>query len=170
MKVSWEEVSDVDEYEVQVSSDKKFEKNVSTLRSDENSKTVTAKTGTAYYFRVRASLTDNGRVYYGEYSNVAHGRALPAQTEITSYKCTAKKNVSLWYKKVAGASGYQIVFSPYKNFSAQKKWYRSSGTGKLATGLKKGKTYYFMVRAYRMVDGQEVFGPFSEAKKITIKK
>lgn len=170
VKVSWEEVSDVDEYEVQVSADKKFEDDVTTFRSDDTSKMVTAKTGTPYYFRVRASVTDHGRVYYGEYSNVAHGRALLAQTEITSYKCTARRNVSLWYNKVVGASGYQIVFSPYKDFSAAKKWYRSGGTGKLATGLKRGKTYYFMVRAYRMVDGREVFGPFSEAKKITIKK
>lgn len=170
VKVSWKEVSDVDEYEVQVSSDKTFQEDVKEFRSDENSKTVTVKTGTSYYFRVRACLTEDGSTYYGAYSNVAHGKALPQQTTITSYKCTARKNVSLWYERVAGASGYQIVFSPYKDFSSAKKWYRSGGTGKLATGLKKGKTYYFMVRAYRMVDGREVFGPFSEAKKIKIKK
>ena len=170
IKVSWEKVAEADEYEVQVSTDKKFKSNVTTYRSKANTKTITSKTGVVYYFRTRASRTEKDRVYYGGYSGAAYARALPTCTEITSYKVTKKGNVSLWYKKVTGASGYQIVFSPYKNFSAGKKWYRSGGSGKLATGLKKGKTYYFMVRAYRKVDGKEIFGPFSEAKKITIRK
>lgn len=170
IKVSWEKAADVNAYEIQASTDKNFKKNVMTYSSNGTSKTITSQTGVTYYFRIRASLTKDDRVYYGDYSKTVYARALPMKTEITSYKCTVRRNVSLYYKKVAGASGYQIVFSSYKNFSAAKKWYRSGGTGKLATGLKRGKTYYFMVRPYRMVDGKEVFGPFSEAKKVTIRK
>ena len=36
--------------------------------------------------------------------------------------------------------------------------------------LKKGKTYYYKVRAYKVVSGKKVYGKFSTIKKIKIKK
>ena len=36
--------------------------------------------------------------------------------------------------------------------------------------LKKGKTYYYKVRAYKVVSGKKVYGKFSTIKKIKFKK
>ena len=41
---------------------------------------------------------------------------------------------------------------------------------KTITGLKKGKTYYFRVRAYKKENGKKYYGSWSNVKKITIKK
>ena len=32
--------------------------------------------------------------------------------------------------------------------------------------LKKGKTYYIKVRAYKVIDGKKVYGTYSKVKKI----
>jgi len=36
------------------------------------------------------------------------------------------------------------------------------------TGLKKGKTYYVRVRAYRKVSGKKVFGSWSVIKQVKL--
>lgn len=73
------------------------------------------------------------------------------------------------WKKTTGAKGYQICYS------ASKKW--KNKKQKLITknkvvikNLKKNKTYYFRVRAYRLEGRKKVCGAWSSVKKIKIKK
>ena len=37
------------------------------------------------------------------------------------------------------------------------------------TGLTKGKTYYFKVRAYKTVDGKKVYGDYSKVVSVKVK-
>jgi hypothetical protein len=64
------------------------------------------------------------------------------------------------WKKVSGAAGYQVSCGSRKIFAA--------GLSKTVSGLTKGKTYKVKVRAYRMIDGQKVYGKYSAARKVRV--
>ena len=90
--------------------------------------------------------------------------------KVFSLKLKQKKStVTASWKKTTGAKGYQICYS------ASKKW--KNKKQKLITknkvvirNLKKKKTYYFRVRAYRLEGIKKVYGAWSGVKKIKIKK
>lgn len=67
--------------------------------------------------------------------------------------------------------GYKIACSTSKKISSGKT--KSAGeydSVKVISGLKKGKTYYVRVRAYKKVDGEKYYGSWSGVKKVKIKK
>lgn len=68
--------------------------------------------------------------------------------------------------KAAGASGYQVAYSTSKN-----KGYKivTSGSKKTISKLKKKKTYYIKVRAYKTVNGKKIYGSYSAVKKVKTK-
>ena len=75
-------------------------------------------------------------------------------------------------KKQKNLSGYEVYRSTKKNKSF-KKITTLKKAGKVIyvnKKLKKGKTYYYKVRAYKVVSGKKVYGKFSTIKKIKIKK
>ena len=95
----------------------------------------------------------------------------PGKTKATSIKAKKKKHkITVKWKKVKNASGYQVFRSTSKKSgyvlvstrSKKSKSYTNSG-------LKKGKTYYYRVRAVRYIAGTTLYGPFSKTKKIKAK-
>lgn len=94
------------------------------------------------------------------------------KTSLQTLKNQPGRKARISYKKVTGAKGYEIVYSTSKKFTKKT-------TGKISTKknsytikkLKKGKTYYFKVRAYKLdKQNKKVYGPYSKAKKLRIKK
>lgn len=81
----------------------------------------------------------------------------------------AKKAAKLKWKKIAKADGYQILRANSKKgkYKVVKTTKKLSYTDKK---VKKGKTYYYKVRAYKKVNGSKVYGKASAVKKIKIKK
>ena len=80
-----------------------------------------------------------------------------------------KQSVTVSWKKVPGAAGYQICYSTSKKWKNKKQ--KLSRKNKLIVKkLKKKKTYYFRVRAYRMNGAKKVYGAWSKVRKIKIKK
>ncbi len=81
-----------------------------------------------------------------------------------------KKKATIKWRKVAGASGYEVFMSTsksgkYKGIkSANQKTYTFT-----KTGLTKGKTYYFKVRTYKKVNGKKVYSAYSTIKAIKVK-
>ena len=74
-------------------------------------------------------------------------------------------------KKVAGAKGYEISCSIDKKWKKSVKTVTSKGITKTITKLKKNKTYYVKVRAYKLDStGEKVYGSYSKVKKIKIQK
>lgn len=85
----------------------------------------------------------------------------------------AKVNIVL-KKLVKDAKGYEVRYSTDKKMKAAKKV--SVAQNKVSSGsitiskLKKKKTYYIQVRAYKTSEGQKIFSKWSSAKQIKVKK
>ena len=75
------------------------------------------------------------------------------------------------YAKTTGVKGYEITYATNSKFTKGKKVITTTKTSKTFTKLKKGKTYYVRVRAYKVDStGKKVYGKYSSVKKIKIKK
>lgn len=74
-------------------------------------------------------------------------------------------------KKVAGARGCEISYSTDKKWKKSVKTVTLKGTAKTITKLKKNKTYYVRVRAYKLDSaGEKVYGSYSKVKKVKVQK
>ena len=95
----------------------------------------------------------------------------PSKVKISSVKNIKTKKAKVTWKKASNASGYKV----YRATSSKGKYkcVKTTGSGSRSwtnSKLKKGKTYYYKVRAYRKASGKTVYGSYSSVKKIKIKK
>lgn len=78
--------------------------------------------------------------------------------------------MKITWKKVSGADGYQVTYAANKSFRKARKKTVAKRTMTVRK-LKKGKTYYVKVRAYKLDSaGENVYGAYSKVKKIAIKR
>lgn len=96
----------------------------------------------------------------------------PGKVLMSKLKNLKNNKVKLSWKKVKRVSGYQIMYAKDKKFEKGKKTViaKTSAVSKTIKKLKKKKTYYFRIRAYRTVGGSKIYGAWSSVKKIKIKK
>lgn len=94
-----------------------------------------------------------------------------ANVKITSLKNKKTKSVRVKWKKITGAGGYQLQYSTDRKFRSKgRKTKNTKRVACLCKKLKKNKKYYFRIRAWRISDKQKVYGCWSKAKKITVKR
>lgn len=88
-------------------------------------------------------------------------------TDLTPvYKTTSA--IKFNFSKVAGAEGYEIVATNAAGVEKVVNCTTQDGAATLVksvSGLEKGKTYTFKVRAYATVDGEKVYGEYSAPVK-----
>lgn len=95
----------------------------------------------------------------------------PSRVTVTSVKNTASKKMTVKFKKVNGANGYQLVYATNKNFTKGVKKITVKNNAKTIKKLKKKTTYYVKVRAYKTDStDSKIYGKYSSVKKATIKK
>ena len=86
-------------------------------------------------------------------------------------KCSKKKRANkLSWSKVNKAGGYQL----YIKYPGKKKYQKAltkKATVKSVThrGLKRGRYYYYKLRAYVKIGGRTYYGPFSKAVKVKVR-
>ena len=167
IKLSWKKVSGATGYQVQTYQNKKW---VTIKKTSATSLTVKKlKTATTYKYRVRAYKTVNGKQVNGGFSSVVT-TTTKTKAPVLSVKAGTKKATLSW-KKVSGATGYEVYMSTkkasgYKKVATMKK---ASSVKYTAKKLKSKKTYYFKVRAYKTVSGKKVYSDFSTVKKVKVK-
>lgn len=104
-------------------------------------------------------------------TNTAGSKFTVKKAAITSAKNSKKKQIIVKYKKVSGAKGYEISYSTNKKFKKSVIKKTTKKTTYTIKKLKKGKTYYVRVRAYKIDStGKKVYGKYSAVKKVKVKK
>ena len=127
-----------------------------------DSKAVNGKT---YYYKVRAYSTATPSeknvkaiTIYGNYSSVYSVKAsLPAPK--VSFSSTVKGAVTLSWNGVGGATNYE-VYRAKSPKGAYSKLATTSKTKYTNTKLTSKKTYYYKVRAYRLVGKTKVYSGY----------
>lgn len=99
--------------------------------------------------------------------------AKPAKPTITSLKSTKTKTMTVkWKNNSKTSEGYQIRYAANSKFTGSKAVTVTSAkaSAKTIKSLKKSKTYYVKVRAYRTDrDGSRLYGNYSTVKKVKVK-
>ena len=126
----------------------------------------TAKTGGTKF--LATTKIGKSRTLYARWTKVT----TPAKVKKPTLTNLSGKKMKVAYKKVTNAKGYQIVYSTSSKFtSSTTKKVINTSLSKTITGLKKGKTYYVKVRAYKTDSyGNKIYGSYSIVNKVTIKK
>ena len=124
-----------------------------------------------YDFKVRAYQIDDSEKTYAPFGAVVSQYTSIAKPKLNSAKSTSKKKIKASWSKVGGASGYQVMWSTYKNFSKnyKTKSVKAKYNSKTVTTAQSKKTYYVRVRAYKTVNGKKVYSPWSNTKKVKTK-
>lgn len=117
------------------------------------------KKGTTYTYQIRQFVNADNRQIFSNYTS--QKSATPMKT--VSIKATRlRKKVKITYKKVVGASGYEIYMKkPGAKYKRIKSTSKAFYTRKK---LRPGTKYSFKVRAYKKVNGKRVYASFSKVK------
>lgn len=99
--------------------------------------------------------------------------ATPSGVKVSiSYPSNLKATVKVSWNKVSGASGYQIMTGGNSSMTVDDATCATTGSSKSIsyTRSKKAFTRYFKVRAYKTVNGKNVYGSWSGVKSVSIAK
>lgn len=119
--------------------------------------------GDTWYYFVKAFKTVNGKRVYSNSTatlSVRIGAALPAPPDLVA--TSGNRQIDLSWSAVKGAEGYVVYLYEESNNSfmplsiVSKPKYSH-------TGLKNGQKYTYMVAAYKMINGERVYGDYSLA-------
>jgi hypothetical protein len=124
---------------------------------------------TEYQFRVKSYLTVGGKKYY---SSVVYLKAAtkPSAIKLNSANAEKKRKITVKWAKTT-CSGYQIQYSTSKSFKGAKTLFKGAkATSATVSNLKAKKKYYFRVRAYKTVNGERLYGAWSNVKSAKAKK
>ncbi len=141
-------------------------KRVAFVKKNKTTKATVSKLkeGTAGTFRVRAYVVKGGVYYYSSFVKIKACTA-PKATSITNLVSTKSKQVFISFKKIKGASSYEVYRSTsqkgkYKKIASTKK---TSYTDKKATG---GKTYYYKIRVCKKADKKNYYSSDSAVESV----
>jgi uncharacterized repeat protein (TIGR02543 family) len=121
-------------------------------------------TNTTYYYKVRACRLADGTKVYGDYSSVVSAKPVPAKASLKAVRASST-SVRLTWGKVEGSTGYEI-YRATSSEGTYTKLTETASTSYTNTKLTTGKTYYYKVRAYRLVGKTKVYGSFSAVKYV----
>lgn len=167
IKLTWSKVSGATGYRVFRHDGKNWVKVADTKNT---SYTVSKlKAGTSYKYAVRAYATVGKTTYWAASYPTITTTTKPATPTLKAIAGT--KQVALSWNKISGATGYEVWMTTSKNGSYKKlTTIKKNSTVKYtAKNLKKGGTYYFKVRAYKTVDGKNVYGAYSKTINLKAK-
>lgn len=156
VKITWKKAKNTKKYQVYRAASKngKYKLVKTTTSRSYINKQLT--TGKKYYYKVRGvNGSKKGRFSSKKY-------AVPKLKKTNGVKVTSSdhNSISISWNKVNGAKGYQVYRAGSKT-GTYKKVKSTTVSNFTNTGLTVGKTYYYKVRAYRIVNGKYKYGALS---------
>ena len=174
-KISWKRIASATGYQITISTDKKFKKNVKNYIVEENKNNELIyglKSGKTYYVKVRAIAQGGGKKVTGKYSKaVKFTTYVVPKVKKISVKNNKKGTITITASKVKGAAGYAFVVTADAGLTDIVAIKESKKNTVTIKNLSKGHTYYIRACAYKLnKQKQKVFGVYTKKAKITIKK
>ncbi|OPJ60750.1 M4 family metallopeptidase [Clostridium oryzae] len=123
----------------------------SAVKVDSNGKITALKPGKA---EIIVKTAEGG---YTAECNVTVSLAAPASV---TAKSSSSKSITISWKKVTAASGYK-VYRAASSKGTYKLTKTTASTKYKDTGLKKGKTYYYKIKAYETANSKKVYSSFT---------
>lgn len=158
-KYIWTDVNNADGYQYEVKSANGKKTYFRATSTNSSTYVKPFPRGIFVKARVRAYVTVGNKVYYGAWSPYTYHAS---SKKVTAKRSSNGKKISLKWKKVSGACGYQVYvstksnggFKKVKSLSSKKSSYTITKCGKKK--LKKGKTYYVQLRYQTKVGKKKV--------------
>ena len=172
IQVSWTGTDYADSYNVYRKTGSGNWKKIASGITGVSYKDTKAVTGTTYTYTVRAVSYTWGKAVLSNYDRSGvRGKAKLTAVSLTSVKNAGKNTVKVSWKKVTGANGYRVYRSTSKNGEYTSAGFIKKGSTVTFKDKKvsEGKTYYYKIRAYRIVNGKRVYGPYSAVKSVKAK-
>jgi len=165
IKMQWSKCTNADGYKI-IRATKKTGK-YTTVKSiakntDISYKNSSLTCGKTYYYKVIPYRIISGVTIYGKESSILSAKVRPAVSSSVRAK-SGHGYITISWAHVSGATGYRIYRASSKS-GAYNKLKTVSGGNTLKysnTGLKKGNTYYYKVKAYRKTGKTSVLGKSS---------
>lgn len=126
----------------------------------------TAVLGTSYYYTVKAATKKWGSVIYSDNTTNVNVKTSLDKAVFTKLQSASYNSTTLAWDPVEGASGYIIYRASSlggtyaKTGSVEEDVLTYTDKSNLTTG----KTYYYKIQAYRLVNGTQIYGSLSTVK------
>jgi fibronectin type 3 domain-containing protein len=163
IKTSWSAVSGASGYEVYRATSSSGTYSLVGTTTSTSFTNGSLSTNKTYYYKVRAYRTVGAKKVYSNYSSVVNSKPVPSVPANFAVSRASSTSLKATWGSVAGASGYEL----YRATSSTGTYSLVKGTTTLYytnSKLTTGKTYYFKVRAYRMVGTTKVYSGWTAIK------
>ena len=171
LTISWKKANDVTGYRIYRYDVKS--KSYKLIKNISNNSTISytdskLESATNYIYKIKSYKVINGKNYYSDYSSSLKSTTKPLTPSI-KLNTPSSRSINLTWSNISSrTTGYKIYMSTSKNGT-----YSCIGSTKnrtfTKTKLTKNKIYYFKVRAYRTVDGSNIYSSYSDVKSIKCK-
>jgi uncharacterized repeat protein (TIGR02543 family) len=165
IKLTWTSSSDANGYEIWCSNSSSGTYSLITVITGGSTASyinANLTTNMLYYYKIKAFATIGVSKVYSNESSVASGRPIPGMPISFAAASASYNSVRLTWAAVSGASGYQIYrATSYSGTYSLITTLSSAAISYTNSSLTTGRTYYYKIRAYRLVGTTHVYGNYT---------
>jgi len=162
IRVSWNAVAEMAGYQVYRATSANGTYSLIKTTSSLSYTNTSLKTGTTYYYKVRAYRLAGRTKVYGDYSAVVYATPILSSVAVSTATAISPTKVKVSWSSVAGRSRYEVWRS--EDDGAYTRIGTTTKTYYYSANLTPFKTYRYYIRVYRTVSRQNIYA--SEASPI----